>query len=456
MVEHCEINHYLSIMYYPIWHVPLLGGALVIAGISIFHVIIAHFAVGAGLFNVLTEQRARKRGDEVLLNFVRTHSRFLIYLSFVAGAVSGVGIWFSIGLVSPDATTYLMRTFFWIWAIEWVVFLVELVSGYVYYYTWDRIRPALHVAIGWIYAVSAVLSLLLINGILTFMLTPGRWLETGALSDAWLNPSFWPSFFLRLASALSLVGIFVAIVASKSRRYQGEARSHIVRWGAKFLLTMLLMPLLAGWYFSTIPAAARDLAAGGAVAMTFLFAFGVVMSFLVGIYAYFGMLRRSRDINFETALLMAAIAFIATASMEFVREGIRKPYLIRDIMYSNGIMVKDVPSLNQEGVLRAAKWVAPDSTQAPDLARGEAIFRLQCLRCHELDGYNAIIPLVKTWNRPLVESALDHLDKLKGFMPPFVGTADERAALTTYLLSFTDSAATEMPADTLREAAPLP
>jgi mono/diheme cytochrome c family protein len=437
-------------MYYPIWDVPLLGGALVIAGIAILHVIIAHFAVGAGIFNALTEQIALKRGDETLLSFVRTNSRFLIYFSFVAGAVSGVGIWFSIGLVSPEATTYLMRLFFWVWAIEWVVFLVELVSGYVYYYTWDRISPRLHLWIGWLYALCAILSLVLINGILTFMLTPGDWAQTGKLYDAWLNPSFWPSLCLRLVSSVSLAGIFVALVASKSRKYAGEQRSRIVKWGARFLMTTLTMPFLGLWYFTTIPVAARDLATGGAIAMTFLFAFGTVMSFLIGVYAYFGMLRRSRDINFETALLMAAIAFIATASLEFVREGIRKPYLIRDVVYSNGILLQDVPALNEHGLVAQSPWVTLDSTEAsPEIALGKAVFQIQCLRCHQIDGYNAMIPLVKSWNRPLLESALDHLDRLKGFMPPFVGTAEEKAALTDYLLTFSDSRSPLLLADTL-------
>lgn len=35
-------------MEYPFFDVPLLGGSLLIAGIAIFHVFIAHFSVGSG------------------------------------------------------------------------------------------------------------------------------------------------------------------------------------------------------------------------------------------------------------------------------------------------------------------------------------------------------------------------------------------------------------------------
>jgi cytochrome bd-type quinol oxidase subunit 1 len=360
-------------------------------------------------------------------------------LAFVSGAVSGVGIWFSIGLVAPEATTFLIRLFLWVWAIEWVFFALELASGYVYYLTWDRLKPAWHTAVGGLYAVTAFMSLVMINGILTFMLTPGLWLDTGGLWDAWWNPSFLPSLCMRTVSSLALAGIFVAIVATMKRgRFERSQREHIIAWGARFLLPLALMPVLAVWYFSSLPESARSLVLGGAVAITFFFLFGVLMSFLIAMYALFGMLRRARDVNLETALLMAAIAFIATGSMEFVREGMRKPYVLHDVMYSNGIMVKDVPMLNRDGVLAHARWVQPDSTRFPgELAVGEAVYRIECLRCHEIEGYNAIRPLIKDWNHPLIMSALDHLDKIKRFMPPFVGTQAEKEALAKYLLSLT-------------------
>ena len=430
---------------------------MVIAAISIVHVIIAHFAVGAGILNVLTEQRARRTGDSVLLQFVRDNSVFIIYLAFVAGAVTGVGIWFSIGLVAPEATTYLIRLFLWVWAMEWVFFLVELASGYVYYFTWDRISPRAHVFVGWVYAISAFMSLVLINGILTFMLTPGAWLGTGSLWDAWYNPSFLPSLCIRTVSALALAGIFVAMLASRKKKYDRPERAKIVAWGARFMLPLALMPIFALWYFERIPIASRDLATGGAIAMTAMFAFGVITSFLVAVYAFFGMLRKARDINFETAALLAAIAFIATTSMEFVREGIRKPYVIRDVMYSNGILVSEAPRLNTEGVLANAPWIVPDTTTYADrIAQGEAVYRLQCLRCHEVNGYNAMVPLVRDWDSTLIRTTLDRLDQIKGFMPPFIGSEDEKQALTDYLITLTGYVADTTEIEAKQDSAEVP
>jgi len=49
-------------MNYPVWDVPVLGGAWVIAIIAIIHVLISHFAVGGGLFLPMAERRALAQG----------------------------------------------------------------------------------------------------------------------------------------------------------------------------------------------------------------------------------------------------------------------------------------------------------------------------------------------------------------------------------------------------------
>jgi len=63
-------------------------------------------------------------------------------LTAVFGTVSGVGIWFAIGLTHPEATSTLIHNFVFGWAMEWVFFMVELTTIAVYYYTWDRIDPS--------------------------------------------------------------------------------------------------------------------------------------------------------------------------------------------------------------------------------------------------------------------------------------------------------------------------
>ena len=95
-------------MNYPIWELPAPG--LLIAAVAIVHVFISHFAVGGGLFLVLAERKARAEGDAPLLAFVRSLSGFFVLLTLVLGALTGVGIWFTIALVQPQAGLLFFRT----------------------------------------------------------------------------------------------------------------------------------------------------------------------------------------------------------------------------------------------------------------------------------------------------------------------------------------------------------
>jgi hypothetical protein len=118
-------------MNYPMWQIGFPGG-LLIALIAVVHVFIAHFAVRGEAYLVLLESKANRNNDAGLLAHVRKPSKFFAPLMLVLGVVTGVGIWFAIRLVSPEATSSLIHTFVWGWAIEWVFFFVEIASILIY------------------------------------------------------------------------------------------------------------------------------------------------------------------------------------------------------------------------------------------------------------------------------------------------------------------------------------
>jgi len=423
-------------MQFPHFLVPHAGGGLLIAAVAIFHVMVAHFAVGTGIFNAVSETLARKRGDVALRSFLHSHTKLLILLSFVAGAVSGVGIWLTTAIVSPAAISLLLHQFMWIWAAEWVFFVVEIAAGYIYYYGWDRLDPRTHEIVGWIYAISAWMSLVLINGILTFMLSPGGWIEQPDVWTGWFNPTMLPSLLLRTVSSIALAAIFAIIVASLDKKLDRDDRSRIIRYSGAWLLSLVLMIPLSIWYFAMAPAPARNLAFGGAVAMTMFLTFGLAVSTILGLYAWFGVYKRSSEVNLPVALTMLAVSGIATGSLEFVREGIRKPYVVYDHMYSNAILKSDVAELNRTGILPRARWAVPQDTDrrgASDQQRGKWVYDAQCAHCHTLEGFNGIKPLVNGWNRELIDVSVSRLHEMKYFMPPFVGSEQERRDLGAWL-----------------------
>lgn len=432
-------------MNFPAWDVPLLGGGLLIAIIAILHVFVAHFAVGGGLFLVWTEARAYRANDEALLQYVRAHSHFFVLLVLVFGAVSGVGIWWTIALVSPWATSTLIHSFVWAWAIEWVFFFVEIAAAFIYYYGWDRLDRRTHLTVGWIYFAAAWLSLFVINGILTFMLTPGRWLMTYSLADGFFNPTMLPSLVIRTAVAVALAGVYALFTVSISRRNArspafavvgaDEAlREHLTRYAAKWLLLgVAALPFAGAWYVSRIPGTARILTVGGSPAVTIFAALSVALSLLIVLVAWFGVYRRPHLANVLVTSILLVFALGVTGVTEWVREAVRKPYVIYSYMYSNGIRQADRALIADRGTLRTAKWVNHQAVERSRMEAAAELFRLECRSCHTIDGYNAVRPLLKGWSPPFIDYQLQRLNELKGYMPPFVGTEDERRALAGWL-----------------------
>src|ERR1039458_6485784 len=118
---------------------------------------ISQFAVGGGLYLPIAERKAMRMADKNMsaewLTQLARHSKFFLILTGVFGTVSGVGIWFAIGLTHPEATSTLIHNFVFGWAMEWVFFMVELTTVAVYYYTWNRIDDKLHLTVGWVYEI---------------------------------------------------------------------------------------------------------------------------------------------------------------------------------------------------------------------------------------------------------------------------------------------------------------
>lgn len=429
-------------MSYPLWEIPLLGGGLLIAIVAVLHIFVSQFAVGGGLFLALAGRLAYREGDRPWLEYLQRHTRFFLLLTVVFGAVSGVGIWFTIGLISPQATSVLIRTFVWGWAIEWCFFLIELSALFLYYYGWNRVDPQTHQLFAWVYAGASFLTLAVINGIVAFMLTPGRWLQTGSFWDGWLNPSYLPGLLARTGACLALAGLYGLLTAV----WQGErgVRARLIRFATRFTLTAFgLFAIASVWWMAVIPPGARELAMGGAAPVAIMNAGTFLFSAMILLGIYFGPHLRPEKTSITFAAVMLALGLLATGGAEWVREGVRKPYTIYGYLYSNGHFVSETP--DPQGVMQKARWSVYGSVaNAPSLeAAGEDLFRLECAACHTVNGYNGIKPLVKGWTHDFTYDQIARLSMLKGYMPPFMGNDEERNALAAYLVSLNTKEATD-------------
>ncbi|PLW99061.1 MAG: cytochrome C, partial [Marinilabiliales bacterium] len=267
---------------------------------------------------MLTERKAHRDNDKGLLAYVKAHTWFFVLLTMVFGGVSGVGIWFIIGLVNPAATSMLIHNFVFGWAIEWVFFIGEIVALLIYHYRFDKMNPRNHMILGWLYFIFAWLSLFIINGILGFMLTPGRWMETGNFWLGFFNPSYLPSLIFRTCIALIFAGVF-GLVTGAFRKDEEERRK-ILAYCAKWMYyPMLVLVLSAIYYTQVISAEAfenlfhfnRD----GSIWMTVLIVSSILL-FVLGFGTLFKMPKPAQKVG---AFVLVIIAFGWMAGFEYMR-----------------------------------------------------------------------------------------------------------------------------------------
>jgi len=431
-------------MNYPVWDVSF-GAGLLIALVAILHVFVSHFAVGGGLFLVVTERRARRRNDSALLAWLKKHTKFFVLVTVVFGAISGVGIWFTIGLISPTATSDLIHIFVWGWAIEWVFFFLEITAALLYLYGWEKLDPKTHEWFGWIYFINAYLSLVVINGIVAFMLTSGSWVRNHEFWKGFFNPTYFPSLAFRTAIALALAGIYALVTASVEKDTALKAR--LVRWSAWWTVPSLaVLPALGWWYIRRIP---HDLwaSARGPVPTATDFAWrAAFLLALVFVLALLTLVRPSR-MRLSFSLLVLVVALGAMGSFEFVRESIRKPFVISNYLYANSLYSAAIPGdggfsvdeVNSAGVLASARWISDRNLTADNQAQvGHEIFRVECASCHTANAYRGLSRYIalRHWDRNKIQAMLGGLEFMhNGVMPPFAGSDAERAALAAYLSS---------------------
>jgi cytochrome bd-type quinol oxidase subunit 1 len=435
---------------YPAFDVPVIGGPWIIGIIAIIHVFISHFGVGGGLYLPLMVARARATGDAEMLAYLKVCAKFFLVVTGVYGASTGVGIWFAIGLVNPVSTSWLIHTFVMAWAVEWLVFIVEMVAITIYYYGWTRLTPENHRKVGWILTVSSWMSLVVINGILTFMLTPGaRWQATGGLWAAYLNPTYLPSLVLRTLLALSLAAVWGLIPATLIK--SPGVRKRVMHATAVWVIpAYVLMPLAALWYLAEVPQAAvhvlrggmAGVAAGNLSLATRVLMVVVMASVTMGLIVYFGPWKNPQSFSRGQAIGLLGLCIVATGSTEWVREVLRKPYTVSGVMYSSGVRVTQVAALQEGGYLPNAPWAAAFAVAHGDtpLARGEAIFRSQCMACHTRSGYRGLDKLLAGRDVTATAGLLEMLrstdpkvNAYLAFMPPLVATKDEAHDLAEYL-----------------------
>ncbi len=419
------------IPYYPVNDFGPLMKGLVIGGVGIVHVFLAQFAIGGGMLMWYFE-RLGQRGHQDARTFVDGYFRVLVLISFVVGALTGVAMWFTTIQVGARTIGLMIDEFHWLWATEWVWFAIEVTAGYAFYRYGPRLGDRARLRLLALYALASWMSLLWINGILSWQLTPGHWLDGGGMWAGFFNASFWPSLIFRTAVATTL-GALVGCIVINTMDLPRDRKAALIRHASRFAAPIAVMPVIALWFFAVLPADSRSWLLGGSMPMTMFVGVAAGASLLIGGYVIVGLLLQRLYINGATATLLLGLAFGATAAGEFVREGARKPYTVRGVLYSTSIRPEEVAALRAAGATAGDPYPLTAAYPTEQLARGAKVERALCDACHTLRGANALVELTRTWTDDQLRLNLAKLQHTKGFMPPFAGNAEDVEALVQLL-----------------------
>ena len=444
-------------MHYPFWHVPGLTSPMLIAIIAVIHIFVAMYAVGGGIILAYETAWSYRNNHRDLLDYLKSHTWFFILLTVVFGAITGVGIWWIIGLASPLATEELIHIFVFGWAIEYVTFILEIVSAFIFFYYWGRLAPKTHSAIGWIYAGSAWLSLVIITGITAFQLNSGSYIEGGGFWRAFLNPQFIPQTFARTGGSLLLASLYMYLHSAFVLRDKLELRMRVGRHVARWSMAGAVLTIIGGglWYL-LLPASGKA-ALAGAAALNILMTLIFVITVVVIVMMYLGPMRNPAWMTPGFAILFFSFGLAAVATGEFIREAVRKPFVVYNIVLGNGIYTWEIPKLRENGYLESGTW-----TKAYTLAKfpglkseagkidyakmlllsraekqdiGRVLFQYHCGDCHAASGYSGMREITRGWPREMLELIVNHPEKVHFFMPPWCGNAEEAQMLVTWLES---------------------
>lgn len=438
--------------FYPMWYVPVVGSALVLGIIASIHVLASHTSVGASILLAYLATKAYRENLPQIYDYIKKYLLALLVFSYVSGSITGPGIWFSATVANPRGISALIHNFVWVWAAEWVWFVLEVTLVYILFYTLGRVDQRTWLKMAWIFAIASWATMYIIVGILSFMLSPGheKWFATGNIMDAFYNKNYFPHLMMRSAYMFAIAGTIGIVIASLMKKDLPErVYQSIVRTMSLWGIGGLVFGTLFFWlYYRTLPERAL-VVLEGVVPKSYYLMIGLIMLVVLlhFILTYF---KPSMARPYVAYPIYAMIFFLGVFPEEKIRETIRKPYIAGEFVWSNQVIARDVPAkgikseidtINQKGFLKVNAFV-PEGlkkiTPENEIMAGKAIAMLQCSSCHNITGSTGLRPFGQKFagmtDKEAVYGFLSaYLRNPPPYMPHFVGTEEELRALSAYI-----------------------
>jgi len=181
------------------------------------HILFAAFILGAPIFVVISEWIGLRKRDPRYDRLAKEVTKVTAILYSMTALTGGLFILFLIGLY-PTLTTFMVSHFFPVFAVAYpLLFILETLVLYLYWYTWDTLtgpKKGRHVAIGVLLNIVGLTTLVVIDAPTSFMNTPPHPIETATLWDSIYNYSWMPLNLHRTIGNITFGGFITGMIAA--------------------------------------------------------------------------------------------------------------------------------------------------------------------------------------------------------------------------------------------------
>jgi mono/diheme cytochrome c family protein len=216
--------------------------------------------------------------------------------------------------------------------------------------------------------------------------------------------------------------------------------------GAALLMALVASSVFLVWYAQTIPRFHREHALLALLRSQFtevpwwgLAVHGLTVGGLVAA-GVAGLLRKPAVARPLAVVGLVSAAF-QVAQFERAREFVRGPFLMPGYMYVNGVLLAEEHRHQADAVSsQGGYWYqrSPHVSRG-SIGRGAYLFSRNCAACHTISGINGIRQRARGRSEDGLLVIVEQAHELASFMPPFVGTDEERRDLVRFIRAATRS-----------------
>ena len=309
--------------------VPYVGARNVIWVIAQLHLLLAGFVLGVPLFAWVCEIVGWKGGEKRYDKLAKEFTKLLTSAYSTTALFGGILLFLLIGFY-PKLMNYLSDIFFPSFIVYCILFLLETVTLYLYWYGWDTMqdggKKTFHIFLGFMLNFFAFFIMIIPNSWATFQSSPVVLAEGSDIARAWAatwNPTWWPVNIHRIIANVVLGGYIcgayagIRYLSSKT----AEERSHYDWMGyvGNFIgvFGLLSLPFAGYWLMREIYQYNQQMGItlmGGFLSWLF-----ILQAMLIGVlflgsnyYFWIGMTYRipGSDIKYKKQMLAMLIALL--------------------------------------------------------------------------------------------------------------------------------------------------